>query len=99
MKYSNVNFKGFPEERFLEPLPAVYCIDVSLYQNWTPSFRTLAKKPVAMTVLGSTVIACSWTKANCYEWLSLSKRAVLYLLYSRIILIIFSYRKNTEKKA
>jgi hypothetical protein len=34
----------FSEERFLEPpLPPPLTVDVSLYQNWTPSFRILAK--------------------------------------------------------
>jgi hypothetical protein len=42
LTWSNINFKGFPEERFLNPLP-LFTVDVSLYQNWTPSFRTLAK--------------------------------------------------------
>jgi hypothetical protein len=40
----NINFKGFPEERFLDPPPPLFThVDVSLYQNWTPPFRTLAK--------------------------------------------------------
>ena len=50
---SNVNFKGFPEERFLEPPPPL-TVDVSLYQNWTPSFRILAKS-LCVTQLLSTL--------------------------------------------
>jgi hypothetical protein len=41
--WSNVNFKGFPEECFHAPPPPLFTVDVSLYQNWTPSFRILAK--------------------------------------------------------
>ena len=49
LTWSNVNFKGFPEERSLAPPPPL-TVDISLYQNWTPSFRTLAK----------SLIPCKW---------------------------------------
>jgi hypothetical protein len=51
LTWSNVNFKGFPEERFLNPPPPPLhraTVDVSLYQNWTATFRTLAKSLVAL---------------------------------------------------
>jgi hypothetical protein len=42
LTWSNVNFKGFPEERFLVPPPlSLFTVDVSLYQNWTA--KSLAK--------------------------------------------------------
>jgi hypothetical protein len=37
------DFKGFPEEVFSTPPLPPFIVDVSVYQNWTPSFRTLAK--------------------------------------------------------